>query len=49
MIKGRTVSEVKEINSNQILSTLDGLPESHSHCAKLAADTLQAAVQKYLD
>ena len=48
MVKGRSVSEVRKISQQDVLSALDGLPEESQHCALLAANTLKAAVRDYL-
>jgi nitrogen fixation NifU-like protein len=45
---GKTPDEVAEISGDTILETLGGLPEEDRHCAFLAADTLQAALDDYM-
>jgi len=45
---GKTPDEVAEISGETILETLGGLPEEDRHCAFLAADTLQAALDDYM-
>ena len=47
MIKDKTTEEALMINSDDLLRSLDGLPEEHVHCSVLAADTLHAAIQDY--
>ena len=45
---GKTPDEVAEISDETVLETLGGLPEEDRHCAFLAADTLQAALDDYM-
>ena len=45
MIQGRTVSEVRVIDREQVLAALDGLPRASVHGAHLAADALAAALK----
>ena len=47
MIKGKNIEEAERISSEQLLEVLDGLPEEHQHCAKLAVDTLHKATEDY--
>jgi len=46
--KGKTLQEVSEVTNNDLLKALDGLPDENLHCAKLAVDTLQKAIQNYI-
>jgi nitrogen fixation protein NifU and related proteins len=39
--------EIQKITNKTILETIGGLPEGDQHCALLAANTLQEAVQNY--
>lgn len=48
LIKGKTIADAFRITQDDILSSLDGLPESNTHCALLAANTLKKALQDYL-
>ena len=48
LVKGRTITEALKITSDDILNSLDGLPESNIHCALLAANTLKKALEDYL-
>jgi nitrogen fixation NifU-like protein len=48
LIKGKRIAEALKIDSEFILNTLEGLPESDVHCAVLASDTLRAAIRNYL-
>ena len=47
MIIGKTVKEVMNITSNQLLDSLDGLPKDHRHCAILAILTLNKTINRY--
>jgi nitrogen fixation NifU-like protein len=47
MIKGKNIDEADNISSEQLLEVLDGLPDEHQHCAKLAVDTLHKATEDY--
>ncbi len=48
MISGKDIGQALHINQGEVLRALGGLPEDSLHCALLAADTLQAAIQDYL-
>ena len=48
LIKGKNVSRALHISQEQILDSLDGLPESNRHCALLAANAVKAAFADYL-
>lgn len=48
LISGKSIMEALEITQDDILNSLDGLPESDVHCAILAANTLKQAVKDYL-
>lgn len=45
---GKDADEVAEISGETILEILGGLPEEDRHCAFLAAETLQVALDDYL-
>lgn len=47
LAEGRAVRECIRVNEVAILEYLGGLPESHEHCARLAAHTLYQAVRHY--
>ena len=47
MAKGKTTSQVKMIDRTAILSYCKGLPPENEHCAQLAANTLQKALEEY--
>jgi len=44
MVEGKTVSEACEIEPEDLISALDGLPEENAHCAELAVKTLREAI-----
>ncbi|NQS75533.1 MAG: iron-sulfur cluster assembly scaffold protein [Peptococcaceae bacterium] len=45
---GLPIQEAKNINKNDILKALGGLPEAHVHCAEWTAETLHMAIEDYL-
>lgn len=45
MIEGLSVEEAQKITPQQLIEALNGLPEENAHCAKLAVDTLLAALR----
>jgi nitrogen fixation NifU-like protein len=47
MVKQKDILHGIDINQEQILKALGGLPENDRHCALLAANTLKAAIQDY--
>ncbi len=47
LIKGRTLSELKEITNKVVTEALDGLPKVKLHCSVLAEDALKAALKDY--
>ena len=49
MIKGKTPVEAIDISQEDLIIALDGLPENHSHCAKLSVNTLRKAIKNYLE
>ena len=48
MVKGRSITEARKINQQDILTALGGLPEESQHCALLAANTLRIAIRDCL-
>ncbi len=48
LAKGKSISEAMNINQEDVLDALGGLPEESRHCAQLAASTLKAAIRDYL-
>ena len=49
MVEGQDINDVKKITNIDLIGALDGLPDENKHCAKLAVDTVQKAIQDYLD
>jgi nitrogen fixation NifU-like protein len=49
LARGRSVEECLRIGQRDVLEALGDLPEESRHCALLAATTLEAAVNDYLD
>jgi nitrogen fixation NifU-like protein len=47
LIKGRDISQVKQINQQAIIDEFGGLPEADQHCALLTSDTLHEAIRNY--
>lgn len=45
---GKTPDQMLEISGESILKELGGLPEDQRHCAFLAAETLQTALNDYM-
>lgn len=45
---GKEPDEIVEITGEIILEKLDGLPEENEHCAFLAVESLQAALNDYM-
>ena len=48
MAKGKTLGEAFELEPEEIDTALGGLPGEGCTCAKLAVNTLKAAVRDYL-
>ncbi len=48
MAKGKSISELRKISQQDVLSALGGLPDESEHCALLAANTLKEAIRDYL-
>ncbi len=48
LAKGKTVDDAAMIGGDTILMVLKQLPETESHCAYLAAETLQAAIHNWM-
>jgi NifU-like protein involved in Fe-S cluster formation len=48
LAKGKTPDEIIAIDAEVIQKTIGGLPTDHMHCAKLAAETLQSALENYM-
>jgi nitrogen fixation NifU-like protein len=47
LASGKSIQEAKGISHNTVLEACGGLPESHTHCAMLAAYTLGEAIREY--
>jgi len=48
LAKGKTLKEATEINKNEVVKSLEGLPPIKLHCSVLAADALSEAIHDYL-
>ncbi|MDD2603326.1 MAG: iron-sulfur cluster assembly scaffold protein [Desulfobacterales bacterium] len=48
MAKGKSAEEILDIDGTLIQNAVGGLPRDHWHCAGLAAETLHAAVDNYM-
>jgi len=48
MIKGKTPREALEVSQKDLIIKLNGLPTEHSHCAKLAVNTLHKALEQFI-
>lgn len=49
LARGKSVEAAAAIRQQDILEAMHGLPKEHEHCALLAANTLKAACQDYLE
>ncbi|MFZ5801412.1 MAG: Fe-S cluster assembly scaffold protein NifU [Candidatus Omnitrophota bacterium] len=47
MIKGKPLSQLKEITNQAVAEALGGLPKIKLHCSVLAEDALKAALEDY--
>ena len=47
IVKDKTFNEISRISNQDLIKALDGLPDDNKHCAKLAVDTLQKAVENF--
>jgi nitrogen fixation NifU-like protein len=48
MARGKTTAEVLALTPQEVIDSLQGLPEEDYHCASLAVETIQKAVNDYL-
>jgi nitrogen fixation NifU-like protein len=48
LAKGKTIEEALEIEKNDIVESLEGLPPAKLHCSLLATDALYEAIYDYL-
>ena len=46
---GRTIDELRAIDGPALLAALEGLPPGKEHCARLAAEALQLALEGYAE
>ncbi|MBR2779274.1 MAG: Fe-S cluster assembly scaffold protein NifU [Firmicutes bacterium] len=47
LIKGKPVSEVKQLTNKAVAEALDGLPDYKMHCSVLAEEAIQSALEDY--
>lgn len=47
MIKGKSVDQVNQINTEEIIVYLDGIPPQKYECAEIARDALRKAIQNW--
>lgn len=47
LIKGKPLSEVKELTNKAVAEALDGLPDYKMHCSVLAEEAIQSALENY--
>jgi nitrogen fixation NifU-like protein len=47
LVKGKTIVEADNINNDKLINALQGLPEEHLHCSKLAVNSLHKAIKNY--
>ena len=47
LIKGKPVSEVKQLTNQAVAEALDGLPAYKMHCSVLAEEAIQSALEDY--
>ena len=47
LIKGKPVSEVKQLTNKAVAEAVDGLPDYKMHCSVLAEEAIQAALEDY--
>jgi nitrogen fixation NifU-like protein len=48
LVKGKTINEAMALSEEDIMTGLDGLPDSETHCATLAVSALKQALVDYL-
>ncbi|MDI9570908.1 MAG: iron-sulfur cluster assembly scaffold protein [Pseudomonadota bacterium] len=49
LVRGMSVATAASLSQKDILDALGGLPPETEHCALLAANTMRAACENYLD
>ncbi len=47
LIKGKPVSEVRQLTNQAVAEALDGLPAYKMHCSVLAEEAIKAALEDY--
>ena len=47
LIKGKPVSEVRQLTNKAVAEALDGLPAYKMHCSVLAEEAIQSALEDY--
>ena len=47
LIKGKPLSEVRQLTNKAVAEALDGLPDYKMHCSVLAEEAIQAALEDY--
>jgi nitrogen fixation protein NifU and related proteins len=47
LAKGRNLDQALELDPQEVVAALGGLPEDHMHCARLALNTLGEAISDY--
>ena len=47
MIKGKPLSEVRELTNQAVAEALDGLPDYKMHCSVLAEEAIKSALEDY--
>ena len=47
LIKGKPLSEVKQLTNKAVSEALDGLPAYKMHCSVLAEEAIQSALEDY--
>ncbi len=48
LVRGKTINEAMALSEDDIITGLDGLPDSETHCAMLAISALKQALVDYL-
>ena len=49
LIKGKPISEAKELTNKAVTEALDGLPAHKLHCSVLAEEAIRLALRDYFD
>ncbi len=47
MAEGKTIYEIERIEEEDLIKSLEGLPEENLHCAELSVKTLRRALRMY--